>query len=303
MRENGFWFEASDGERIYIHEWVDVENPRGIIQLIHGMGEHGRRYADFAHFLNQQGYLVFADDHRGHGKTAGKIENIGKIKRTDFRRMKDDEIELSEMLKMKYSLPLYLIAHSFGSFIAQRYIINRSDIPEKVILIGTGSASRKQTIPGGMLAGLISCVKGDYHHSALMEKFVLGDFNDRIISSRTEYDWINSDEIEIDKYIADPYCGAEFTIGYYYSIAKGLRNMYTAKRLKKIKRDLPIYILTGEDDPVGEYGKTVNKLIKCYEKVGLCKVESKIFPNMRHEILNEKNKQIVYEDIKLYLEL
>lgn len=302
MNKDNFWFTASDGKEIYVHTWFDVVNPKGLVQLIHGMGEHGKRYENFARFLNQQGYLVFASDHRGHGETAQGIENIGKIKRDEFRKMKDDEIELSEMMKKQYHLPLYLIAHSFGSFIAQRYIIHRSDLPAKVILIGSGSASRWQTIPGSVVTGLVTYLKGDYYRSYLVEKMVLGDFNRRISNPKTIYDWINSDEVELEKYIQDPYCGAEFSVGYYHALATGLSQMYTQRSLRKIRKDLPIYIIAGTEDPVGVYGKALERLIRLYKRVGLVNVTSKFFLQMRHEILNEKHKERVYADIQQYLE-
>lgn len=294
---NNFWLRSNDGTEIYIHAWIEVKEARGIIQIVHGMGEHGARYTEFARYMNQRGYLVFASDHRGHGKTAQGIENIGKIKKTDFVRMKDDEVELSEMLKKKYNLPIYLIGHSFGSLLSQQYMKENSELLEKVVLIGSTSARRWQMIPGMLLTNIVIALKGDEYRSKVIEKLALGDFNKRIKNIRTPYDWLNSNRNEVDKYIADPYCGGQFSVGYYNGLAKALANMYQEKNLRKIKSELPILIIAGEEDPVGEYGRALQWLAKRYKKVELTDVTVYFFPKMRHEILNETNKHSVYQMI------
>lgn len=296
-----FWFEASDGEKVFMHVWDNVESPKGIVQIIHGMAEHGKRYEDFALFLNRQGYIVYADDHRAHGKTAKKVERIGKMKSSDFMRIVQDEIEISEMIKKKYKLPLYLVGHSFGSFITQRYIIERSDLTEKVVLVGSGSARRFQSTVMSWLSNVMVWLKGEYYCSPFLEKCVLGSFDKRIPDAKTPYDWVCKNEEVLEKYSQDPFCGAVFSIGYYNGLAINFKKMYTSKFLSKIKSDLPIFIVAGSEDPVGEYGKALERLILLYKKNGIRNVHSKFYEGMRHEILNEQGKREVYNDIHHFL--
>lgn len=297
-----FWFEASDNEKIFIHVWDSVNNPKGIVQLIHGMAEHGKRYEDFAMYLNEQGYIVYADDHRAHGNTAKTVEHIGKMKATDFMRIVQDEIEISEMLKKKYDLPLYLIGHSFGSFITQRYMIKRSDLPEKVVLVGSGSAKKLESTAMALLSKMMILVKGEYYCSPFLEKCVLGGFNKRIPNAKTPYDWVCKNEKVLNEYGQDSFCGAIFSIGYYNGLAINFKKMYTSKMLSKIKNDLPIFVIAGSEDPVGGYGKALERLIHLYKKNGLSGVQAKFYEGMRHEILNEAGKKEVYEDIVQFLQ-
>lgn len=297
MKYHHFWFVASDQEKIFMHVWDDVENARGVVQLVHGMAEHGKRYEHFASFLNACGYIVYADDHRGHGMTARTIDKIGEMKTTDFMRIVADEIEVSEMLKAKYQLPLYVIGHSFGSFITQRYMIERSDLPSHVILIGSGSANKLQAVSAELLSGALKLFKGEKSRSVLLEKCVLGNFNARIPDAKTPYAWVCSDENELQKYATDPFCGAVFSIGYYNGLAHNLKKMYSQSQLVKINKRLPITILAGSEDPVGGYGKALKRLNSLYQKAGLQHVYSKFYEKMRHEILNEIGKEEVYDDI------
>lgn len=296
-----FWFEASDQQKLFVHVWDDVEKPKGIVQIIHGMAEHGKRYEDFALFLNQQGYIVFADDHRAHGMTAQTIEQLGKMQTTDFMRIVDDEIEISEMLKAKYQLPIYLVGHSFGSFITQRYIIERSDIPKKVVLVGSSSTRKLQVLSLGAFSQLLVWLKGEYYCSPFLEKCVLGSFNKRIPDAKTPFAWVCKNEVILEKYDQDPFCGANFSIGYYNGLAQNFKKMYTKQSLSKIKRNLPILIVAGTEDPVGEYGTALNRLINLYQKNGLANVNSHFYEEMRHEVLNETAKAEVYNDIYTFL--
>lgn len=302
MGNSHFWFTASDKAEIFVHIWDCVDKPRGVVQLIHGMAEHGKRYEDFALYLNKQGYIVYADDHRGHGRTAESIKRIGKMKSSDFMRIVQDEIELSEMVKQKYKLPLYIIGHSFGSFITQRYIIERSDLPEKVVLVGSGSASKIESTVMAWLSSLMILFKGEEHCSPFIEKCVLGSFNQRIPDAKTPYDWICENETVREQYGQDPFCGASFSSGYYKGLAINFKKMYTSKRLSKIKSALPILVVTGSEDPVGEYGKAVERLVQLYKKNGLSNVRTQTYQGMRHEILNETGKVEVYQDISDFLQ-
>lgn len=297
MGYHHFWFEASDRKELFVHVWDGVENPQGIVQIIHGMAEHGKRYEAFAQFLNKHGYIVYADDHRGHGMTEQTVEAIGEIKSSDFMRIVQDEIEISEMLKEKYQLPIQIVAHSFGSFIAQRYMIERSDLPKRVFLIGSGSAHALEARAAELLSKVVMMFKGEMYRSRFVEYCVLGQFNARIPDAKTTYAWVCSDERELQKYIEDPFCGASFSVGYYHGLAHNLKKMYSYKQLSKIKKELPIVILAGNEDPVGGYGKALERLSLLYKKAGLKFISSKYYAQMRHEILNEIGKETVYEDI------
>lgn len=300
MSRKSMWLEMRDQKKLFIHTWTDVKQPKGIVQIVHGMAEHGARYDDFACFLNEQGYIVFADDHRGHGETSGYAAQ-GKLDRECFETIVDDEIEISRYLIKEYQLPLFLIGHSFGSLVSQRYIIKESSLPNKVVLVGSGSASVAETKALQWFSSIAMKFKGETGHSPFIEKLAIGSFNRRIKHPQSEFDWVSADSEVVGKYIADQFCGAPFSTGYYYSLAKGLSKMYQANVLKGIRQDLPILIVSGVEDPVGKYTKGVKRLSEKYVAAGVQSVELKLYDKMRHEILNEKEHQLVYADIATFL--
>ncbi|ABB14808.1 alpha/beta hydrolase [Carboxydothermus hydrogenoformans] len=300
MGSFNFLFKASDGQEIYCYRWVpDKEQKlRAIVYIAHGMAETAARYERFALALTKEGYLVFAHDHRGHGKTAKSIEEIGYLGPDGFNRMVQDMKELIDFVKNENrELPIILFGHSMGSFLAQRYISLYGESINGVILSGTSCDPGPIVNLGIFLAKKEVEKYGPKHRSVRLTKLSFGNYNKKFKPNRTEFDWLSRDAEEVDKYINDPYCGGVFTASFYYDFLRGLKETFRRENLAKIPKELPIFIFSGDMDPVGNMGRGVLKLIKTYEKLGLKNVAYKLYPGGRHEMLNEINREEVVGDI------
>ncbi len=293
----GKFIKSFDKSDIYCYTWENVEKPIGIVQIFHGMQEHAARYDHFAKFLNKHGYIVFADDHRAHGKTAGSIEALGKYEGGNlFYDTLKDEMFFSNMLIEKYDLPLYIFGHSYGSFIAQNYIQN-CDLYSKAIICGSACMKRRSDARlGRLVAKLTMSLKGGEKVATMVESTMIRSYNKMVKTGS----WLNTDPKEVEKYEKDPYCGSGFSAKFYYDFFTGLKNSYNKQKLQEINHHKPILLISGKDDPVGSMGKSVVKLFKLYHEDDL-DVTMKLYEGARHEILNEPIKETVYKDILDFL--
>ena len=283
----------------------DVTNPKGIVQITHGMAEHGKRYDDFAQFLNKNGYIVFLYDQRGHGETCGDLKKLGQVGLEDFfLSCVKDQGEISAYIKDKYpNLKFILFGHSFGSFVTQKYI-QTYDFPDKVILSGSGKQTGFIPFMGKIVAKLTKTFKGKDAQAKLITNMSFGGYEKHFAKEGDplKNNWLSSDQSQVEKYNGDPLCGATFSAGFYDSFLSAMKTLYTPKGLSKIPQEIPILIISGADDPVGDYSKGVEALTKTYIDSGHDNVEMKLYPKMRHEILNETSNQTVYDDILLFIE-
>ena len=302
--ENFSFTSRCDGLEIQCYAWKEVEplKVKGVVQIAHGMVEHAARYQRFAKYLNSQGYLVYANDHRGHGKTAGKPEDVGYLGDKDgFERMVQDCHQLTEMIKKEHpDLPLYFFGHSMGSFITQRYIQEFGKEIKGAILSGSNGSSPIFGVAKIIAKGEIK-KNGPKGKSEKMNKLSFGSYNDNFKPNRTDYDWLSRDNAEVDKYIADPYCGSVCSSQFYYDFMDGLVTIFKKSNVNNVPKDLPLLIISGSLDPVGAQGKGVTKLKNMYDKVGIKDVTMKLYPDARHEILNEINRDEVMNDIGNWL--
>ncbi len=295
----GKFIKSFDKTDIYCYIWDKVEKPVGIVQIAHGMQEHAARYDDFAKFLNKHGYIVFADDHRAHGKTAGSVENLGKYEGGNlFYDTMKDQMFFSAMLKEQYDdLPLYMFGHSYGSFITQNYIQN-CDLYSKAILCGSACMKGSVAIKlGKFIASRIMNRKGPDKVATMVENIMKGSYNKAVKNGS----WLNTDEDEVKKYEQDPYCGTPFSAKFYNDFFTGLLNSYNKHKLQEINHHKPILLISGKDDPVGGMGKDVIKLFKLYHEDDI-DVTMKLYDDARHEILNEPIKEMVYQDILNFIQ-
>ncbi|AGC67837.1 lysophospholipase PldB [Thermoclostridium stercorarium subsp. stercorarium DSM 8532] len=293
-----FRFSGKDRKSICAYSWDGIEQIRGIVQIFHGMSEHALRYQDFAFFLNGNGFAVFANDHRGHGKTAGNTDELGVIGKDGFNMIVEDEYVLFRIIKEKYpDKPVFVFGHSFGSFVAQEYITRYGEEIAGVVLSGSAMQKGIDISLGRRLASVQRKLFGEEKKAYLLSSLSFGTYNRRIPGAKHKFAWLSTDDEEVVKYEQDPYCGAVASIGFYYYMLKAFEELYSESKLSGIPSDLPILILSGEEDPVGVYGKKVKKLYNLYQKHGLLNVGLKLYPGMRHEILNERNRDKVYADI------
>lgn len=297
------YFKSHDGKKIFLHKWDEVENPIGVIQIFHGMAEHGARYDDFANFLNNKGYIVYADDHRGHGKTADSIDALGYLGDDGFNNIVEDEYFITKNIKSEYpSLPIFIFAHSFGSFIGQEYINRYSDEVNGVILSGSAKQSGIDFRVGLAVTKLIKKFGDESKKNEFLESIIFGNYNKKEKDNNSKFAWLSGDKNEVKKYEDDEYCGTVFTTNFYRNMFTGFKYLYLKEKTDKINRSLPLFIIAGEMDPVGKYGKSVKKLFNHYKKLNLNNVSIKLYPEGRHELINEVNKFVIYNDIYKWID-
>lgn len=306
MISKSFTFQAKDGIDIFVYNWIPVEGikVRGAVQIAHGLAETAARYERFADVLAKNGYIAYANDHRGHGKTAGNPEKVGCIAEKDgFTLLLDDMHMLTDLIKNENpSLPIFLFAHSMGSFAAQRYIMLYGNELKGVILSGS-NGSQKLLHKIGLLVAKSEVKKnGRNAKSFVMNKLSFGNFNKPFKPNRTEFDWLSRDNDEVDKYVADPYCGGVFTAGFFYDFMKFLAIIDNEKNIDLVPKNLPIFIFSGDKDPVGNFGKGVLKLYNAYKKYGIKDFTMKLYPDGRHESLNEINQSEVMANVIKWLD-
>ncbi len=298
--------KTSDNQEIHVYEWIpeDEYNILGVIQIAHGMAEHAARYEEFASFLTKHGYAVFANDHKGHGKTAGTLENLGYFAdENGFQQVVNDMRSLTDKINERFAdKPLFLLGHSMGSFLSRYYSIENSSKLKGIILSGTAGHPGMLGKVGKMLSSIIISFNSRKSQTPLMTKLSFGAFNNAFKPNRTDYDWLSRDNKEVDKYVNDLFCGTIFTAGFYNDLLGGLLFVNYQKEINKTSKELPVYLIAGDNDPVSENGKGVTEVYEKYKKAGLKDVQIKLYPNARHEILNETNKAEVYYDILNWLE-
>ncbi|SHO50984.1 alpha/beta hydrolase [Anaerocolumna xylanovorans] len=300
MREN-FTFRSMDGT--IVHGYRICPEPdvqlKGIVQIAHGMAETSERYERFGTSLAGQGYLVYVHDHRGHGKTAGELENVGYLADKDgFLWLVRDMHHLTIIIRKKYpSLPLFLMGHSMGSFAAQRYSMEYGNELSGLILSGSNGNQGIMLKAGYLIAAMEVRKNGRRAKSEKMDNLLFGGFNKIFSPNRTDFDWLTREEEEVDKYIKDPYCGTVFTGGFFYDFIKGLMAIEKKKNRRRVPKDLPMLIISGDKDPVGKCGKGVKNLYQIYKKTGVKDITLKLYKDGRHELLNELNKEEVTEEI------
>lgn len=306
VRTREFTFPSADGiHQIHAMEWLPADRePKAVVQLIHGMSEYIARYDPFARFLAEQGYAVVGHDHLGHGKTAAGPEEYGFLAEKDgWRCLLLDARQLRVDAGERFPrIPYFLMGHSMGSFVARGYLIEYSGTVDGCILSGTGQEPNGVISLGNLAAALLEKFKGKRAHSGFLNKLSVGAYNARFKPNRTSADWICSDEAVVDAYLADPLCNFLPTIGMYHDIFRGLEFLNTPSNLRKMDSFVPVLLLSGDKDPVGEEGDGVRRVYSILRYNGVREVTLQLYPGGRHEMLNEPNKEEVYQYILAWLE-
>lgn len=285
-------------EVLYGNAWT-ITNPKANFIIVTGMLEHSNRYNDFAEFLNKNGFDVYCIDHYGQGENVKEPEQYGVWPKSGFSKTVKNLDALVSHLRVSCH-PTYIFGHSMGSFIVQDYIQRYTEHVNKVILCGT-SGKKFGVGLGYFLSKFIATKKKRNRKSPFLNNLCLGSSVSSVKNRRTNCDWLSYNENNVDKYLADPLCGGVASSGFYREFFKGLNRLYKKKFLKKIRDDISILIIGGAEDPVGEMSKGPKKLFAMYDKLGIKNKQLIIYPHMRHEILNEVDHQIVYDDILKFL--
>lgn len=291
---------AFGGHNIQVHLWTPVAEPTAIIQVFHGLGEHSARYQRFAEAATENGYIVCAHDHRGHGPDAELPGFFAAEIGWDL--LVNDAHKVSDFLRDRYpGKPVVLLGHSMGSYIAQSYARRFGEDLAALVLSGSTWPSRALLFVGRLLARWERWRHGIYYRSPLLHKIGFEEFNNRFEPGRTELDWLSRDPDEVDKYIDDPFCGGPYTTGLWWDLLGGLNEISGIDALRSIPASLPILITGGADDPVGG-AKGMLKLADAYQRSGHAKVDKAIYADGRHEMLNELNRDEFTADLLRWIE-
>ncbi len=288
-------FITKDEVKLATYLW-ECEQPKGVIHVVHGMSEHAGRYDEFALKMNQFGYLVFASDLRGHGKTAGTLDKVGIFAMQDgWKKVVSDVGELTKYLAAKYpKLPLILLGHSMGSFLVRELSFSKPPEVNAYILSGTAGHPGLLGVVGLKLAKFNVKLMGKKNRTGMMTQLAFGDNNKKIKNKRTEKDWLCKDEDIVDTYINDPFCMQVFTSQFYCDLLSGILHINETINIRKMETEKPILLFAGDMDPVGDYGAGPKEVFEKFKKAGVKDVTLKMYEGGRHEMLNETNREEVY---------
>ena len=285
----------------YTAEGVTQTNAKGVVQIVHGMCEYKERYEDFIDYLTQNGYIVFAHDHRGHGGSVTANENLGYFGDKKGEAIVDDAALVTDEIRRLYpGLSVTLFGHSMGSLVVRAYIQKYEEKIDKLIVCGSPSKNSLAGF-GLMLNGVISAFRGKKYRSRLMANASTGGGDDKF-PGEGKNAWLTRDKTVVDKYNADEKCNFVFSCNGFSNLLHLVKNAYKKKKYPAKHSDLPIFFMAGADDPVIGSEKKWLAAQQFLRDVGYKNVTGKLYPKMRHEILNELGKEEVYADALAFIE-
>lgn len=286
--------ETGDGHAIHLQTWEPDGDAGVVIQILHGLGEHGDRYARFATAAVERGFTVCVHNHRGHGPETSHLGHFADA--GGWHAVVDDSRIVNRFLSERYTdRPIVMLGHSMGSFIAQSYAMNFGSELSGLILSASTWSPKLLLLIAVTVARIESWRVGAHLQSSLLHKLGFASHNKPFAPARTDVDWLSRDEAEVDKYVADPLCGGPYSVRLWQDMFGGLLEITSDKALLRIPASLPILITGGELDPVGG-DKGMGKLLQHYAQTGHQRLKAKIYPDGRHEMLNETNRDQVTSD-------
>ncbi len=308
MQESEFRVAARDGTSIFVRSFLGrsatTEPPRAIVLISHGMAEHGGRYARLAGALNAHRYAVYVPDHRGHGRTPGSTADLGHFAQDDgWQKVVSDLHEVLDAVKARHpGVPVFLLGHSMGSYIARGLAFRRGDALAGLLLSGTTHDHPLAYQVPRLIVAAERIRLGKRGKSTIVKKLTFDAFNKRFEPARTPCDWLSRDPLEVDKYLQDPLCGFECTTRLWWDVLGGMAEMCMPRNMARMPKTLPIYVMAGERDPVNNRLAGIRKLQAALEKAGLKSVTCRIYPGARHELLNETNRDEITKDLVAWLD-
>ena len=300
MPGSEFDFRADDGQTLLGRHWLPDGPPRAILQIAHGLAEHGARYARFAVALNAAGYGVYANDHRGHGLSAAPADLGHFADQGGWDKVVGDLWTFNRRIAAEHpGVPVIFLGHSLGSFLGRDFIAQHSDVLAGVALSGSNGKSPAMATLGRIIAREERLRLGRRGKSDPILQMWFGEFNKPFKPARTAFDWLSRDEKEVDAFVADPLCGFPFTTQLAIDVLDALPRVTSRQSLAAIRKDLPIIVLSGERDPVGA---NIKGLIQDLKGAGFTRLTTRIYPGARHETLNETNREEVTRDFVAWLD-
>ncbi|MBR2639586.1 MAG: lysophospholipase [Oscillospiraceae bacterium] len=300
MIHNSFYFPSSDGKTtIHGEEWLPEGAPKAVLQIAHGIAEYVHRYNDFAAFLAENGIAVVGEDHIGHGESVAKgAPHVYFAEKDGWNKVVADIHTLRNMYGEKYpDVPYFLMGHSMGSFLARTYLIKFPGDVDGAVIMGTGQQSPALIAGGKAIGKIIGKLNGFDKPHDIVTNLAFGSYTKGIENVRTPLDWLSVNEENVDRYIADPKCGEPATVGLFLDMLGGIDFIRRQENVDKMDVTKPVLFIAGEKDPVGDFGKGVKAAFATFDKAGVKDLSCKLYPGLRHEILNEDCGKNVYEYI------
>lgn len=303
-RAEGRILSFDGASRLRVLTWMPLQGEfRGIVQIVHGMAEHVGRYEGFACTLARAGFLVVGEDHVGHGESVGTPEKLGHLPLNGADVLVADANRVGQIYRAAYpELPFFLFGHSMGSFIARRCCAEFGSDFDGAILCGTGSVPLAVSKAANALCKMLARTKGPEYRSEKIDALGAGGYAKGIPDAQDEYDWLSVNRENVRQYRNDPLCGALFSVGGYAALTALTAEVVTLRHARRVPSDLPMLFVSGGMDPVGECGKGVVEACELYREAGVLDCRMRLYPGLRHEILNEDAHEEVEADILEWIE-
>ena len=305
MKKNEFYYLSADGKtQIHAVEWIPKKSVIGVIQIAHGVTEHILRYEHFAEYFTQKGFVVVGNDHIGHGTSiapSGKSMYFGQKNSWNFV-VKDIE-NCKKIMKEKYlDVPYIMLGFSLGSFLVRTYLIDyKAELIDGAIIIGTGYIPNFKIAIAKTIANKEAKKVGEENTSPIIKSLTFETYNKLFKPNKTECDWLCANEEALDEYLKDPLIGKNYTAGLFIELLSGMQYTSNLKNIKKMNKKIPIILLSGDKDPVGDFGKGTIKTFEILKKAGIENLDIKLYKDLRHDILHEHCRKKVYNDIEKWL--
>ncbi|MCR5557321.1 MAG: lysophospholipase [Butyrivibrio sp.] len=300
VRKEELTYKSRDRQStIHAIKWIPDGEPVALLQIIHGMQEYIDRYDEFARYLAERGILVMGNDHLGHGKSVTGNGTYGFFCKDDPATvLVRDAHRLKKTVQEEYpGVPVFILGHSFGSFVAREYITRYGTGIQGAIIQGTAFMPTGTINSLTSLVNFMQVIMGTKYRSTMINNMAFKGYLKKIPNPRTKFDWLSHNEASVDKYIADPADNFVFTLNGFGTMAELLKRVQDKNKMEDIPKKLPILITSGKEDPVGDYGEAPMKLFDIYKKqLQLENVELKLYDGMRHELQQEIGREQVFAD-------
>lgn len=304
-KKEEFTFDSRDGQsKIHAVRWVPEGKVICILQIVHGMAEYIERYEETALYFADRGILVTGEDHLGHGKSVSQGGTYGYFcDRDPATVVVRDVHRLKKMTQERYpGTPYIIMGHSMGSFITRNYLLRYGTGVQGAVICGTGFQPKALIKFSKALASFQCLILGQKHVAKMIDRLAFGNYNKQIEDPRTDFDWLSKNEQSVDAYMEDPLCGFTFTTNGFRTLFTLIDRIYKAGALQSMPKELPVFFIAGDKDPVGDYGKGVKKAYESFKKAGMENLAIKLYPEDRHEIFNEPDREVVCEDLFRWIE-
>ena len=300
MKTENMTYRSRDGATdIHAVRWQPDGAVRAVLQIVHGMNEFIERYEPFAQFLTEQGFCVVGNDHLGHGQSVLSRDELGF-----FGHPKGNECVLADVRTLFNTtradypdVPYFMLGHSMGSFLVRQYITMFGEELTGAVIMGTGIYTAGTLRAGKTIARLAGMTRGWHYRSPFLNKMAFGNYNRRFMPARTAFDWLSNDTAVVDAYCRNPLNTTMFTVNGYYQMFRSISWAQNRKYMEKIPKELPLLLVSGQEDPVGQEGEGVRAVCGLLRRAGITDVRMKLYPGDRHEILNETDHETVFNDL------